>query len=103
MFTEEEKYKLSNSLGNLLLLGRRKNSSLQNECFELKKEGRNGVSGYINGSYSEIEASRNLTWGPMHILQRGIKLLSFMEENWSIDLGTDEDKKLLLGLEFLKS
>ena len=102
-FTEEQKYKLSNSLGNLLLLGRRKNSSLQNECFGVKKEGRNGVSGYINGSYSEIEVSRNLSWSPMQILQRGIKLLKFMEEHWLINLGTDEDKKLLLGLEFLKS
>lgn len=91
------------TLGNLLLLGRRKNSSLQNDCFERKRSGSPGKNhGYYNGSHSEIEVAKEYAnWGAKEILDRGLKLLSFMEKNWGIELGNREEKIRLLGLDFM--
>lgn len=72
-----------NSLGNLLLLSRSKNSALQNHDFNFKKDMGNG-RGYYNGSYSEIEISRKRKWTPEAILRRGKEMLAFMEERWDI-------------------
>lgn len=91
-YSKKQKSKLLNSLGNLLLLSQSKNSKLQNNGFELKKEK------YKLGSHSEIEVAGNSDWLPEKILERGIKLLEFMEERWDIEI---EDKKELLGLEFM--
>jgi hypothetical protein len=35
-------------------------------------------------------------------LRRGLKLLSFMEKRWTLDLGDEKQKKLMLGLDFVK-
>lgn len=92
---------LNNSLGNLLPLSKAKNSSLQNKCFADKIDNDNLV-GFRYGSYSEIEVSKKADWTPRDILERGIKLLDFMEQRWGIVIG-DRDKKIkMLGLEFMK-
>lgn len=91
---------LNNSLGNLLPLSRGKNASLQNKCFTDKIDNENFV-GFRYGSYSEIEISKKSSWTPRDILDRGIKLLEFMEERWSITLGDREHKVKMLGLEFM--
>ena len=102
--SDERKKYYNGSLGNLLPLSSSINSSLQNDCFEDKKkvkEDENGNvirSGYANGSYSEQEVSAEPKWGPDEIQKRGLKLLSFMESRWQINLGSDEDKKDLLHL-----
>lgn len=101
--TEYKKY-YNGSLGNLLPLSYSINSSLQNDCFESKKnvkvneKGDIIRSGYANGSYSEQEVANESHWGPDEILKRGLKLLSFMESRWQINLGTEENKKDLLHL-----
>ncbi len=100
MSTENKGY-LLNSLGNLLLLSRFKNSTLQNICFKNKKRSAEGDIGYFNGSFSEIEVAQKEDWTPNEILERGLKLLEFMESQWNIKLGSYNEKIKLLNLEFL--
>ena len=80
-----EKRLYLNSLGNLLLLSRSKNSKLQNFDFERKKclKNKDGKDiGYNNGSYSEIEVSKQTEWTPEQIKERGLLMLQFMEDRW---------------------
>lgn len=100
-YTNEEYHYLANSLGNLLALSQSVNSALQNDEFEDKKNS-NGKRkrGYSNGSHSEVEVSHYADWTPETIKDRGLKLLSFMENRWSIEF--EEDSKLkILDLEFM--
>lgn len=94
---------LRDSLGNLLPLSRPKNSSLSNRPFPEKVLGRNEPAvGYQFGSYAENEVALEPEWNPERILKRGIRMLEFMERRWGLDLG-DEDKKIwMLGLDFMK-
>lgn len=102
--SDERKKYYNGSLGNLLPLSSSINSSLQNDCFEDKKKVKEDEkgnvirSGYSNGSYSEQEVSAEPQWGPDEIQKRGLKLLSFMESRWKINLGSDENKRDLLHL-----
>jgi hypothetical protein len=103
-YPERERTRFSGSLGNLLLLSAAVNSSLQNDSFEDKKHpkydarGRRLRSGYSDGSHSEIEVSRQGSWGPDQIRDRGINLLEFMERRWEFQFRTDEERKSLLFL-----
>ena len=99
------------SLGNLLLLSKSKNSTLQNYCFDYKKKHTNKEGnevGFFNGSYSEIEVASEDIWTPKKILERGTKMLEFLEERWGIDFeewgkkGNGIKKSELLRLKFLK-
>ena len=102
-FNDEQKKFLCNSLGNLLPLSKQKNSSLQNDCFSDKKVQKNGSIGYFNGSYGENEVAKNADWTPNDILNRGLLLFSFLEKRWNVKLGSEDDKKKLLYLEFLQT
>jgi hypothetical protein len=99
-FNDQQKLLLAHSLGNLLPLSRAKNSSLQNDNFELKKNNGSGI-GYYNGSVSENEVAQLPNWFAENILNRGMELLSFMEQRWNVPLGENEFKVKLLHLEFL--
>ena len=82
-----EKRLYLNSLGNLLLLSRSKNSKLQNYDFDKKKclQSKDGKDiGYYNGSYSEIEVSKRAEWTTKEIIGRGLSMLQFMEERWNL-------------------
>ena len=93
----------SATLGNLLLLSAAINSSLQNDSYTVKKNAKYGATnqkirhGYADGSHSEIEVSQQRTWGPEQIHERGIRLLSFMEERWDFKF-RDADKEKILFL-----
>ena len=101
-----QQMKLKNTLGNLLLLSIPKNAGLSNKCFEYKKRNQtlnstNEFKGYFNGSHSEIEVNTYHDWTPKEILERGIKLLNFLEKRWEVRIGNFETKKKLLFLDFL--
>lgn len=102
----EDRWLYSATLGNLLLLSRSINSSLQNDNFEDKKHvkldsaGRKIRNGYSDGSHSEIEVSRNESWGPDQIKVRGVTLLKFMESRWDFRFKSDEERLSLLFLDF---
>jgi uncharacterized protein with ParB-like and HNH nuclease domain len=103
---EVHKMYLQGSLGNLLPLSQSINSSLQNDCFYDKKNpkfnDRNEKirQGYHDGSHSEIEVSSLPDWTPDTILERGMKLLNFMERRWDLKFESDEKKQSLLFLKF---
>lgn len=94
---ESEQRYLTHSLGNLLPLSRSKNSALQNDSFHKKVNNGDGV-GYYNGSVSENEVAQCPDWTPTQILKRGLDLLCFMEQRWSIVLGDYDFKGQLLHL-----
>lgn len=104
-FNPEQKKYLLNNIGNLLLLSRSKNASQSNHCFEFKKkhEKKGKFQGYFNGSHSEIEVSQYDDWTPNEILKRSLKMLSFMEKRWNLEIGDNDRKMWLLGLDFLKN
>ncbi|QLB20276.1 hypothetical protein A6B43_01330 [Vespertiliibacter pulmonis] len=97
-YNEVERGYLLNTLGNLLLLKRSKNSSLQNKCFSLKKKDPKDENGFYNGSNSEIEVDQYEDWTPVELLERGKKMLEFLEKRWNIKF---EDHDKLLKLDFL--
>jgi hypothetical protein len=86
----------------LLLLGtNRKRLSLSRKSFRAKKQGTDSIPGFSQGSFSELEIAQCPDWTPSTILQRGMKMLRFIEDHWDVRLGSDEDKKALLNLRFL--
>lgn len=95
-----EKRLYLNSLGNLLLLSRSKNSKLQNYDFDKNKclQSKDGKDiGYYNGSYSEIEVSKRAEWTTKEIIGRGLSMLQFMEERWKFkfkDWGLEKEEIL---------
>lgn len=91
-FKTEDSSIYLNSLGNLLLLSREKNSSLSNKSFEEKK---NGDFSYITGSQSEIEVARYSDWTKETIVERGKKMLGFLQERWEVTLNEEQIEKLL--------
>jgi hypothetical protein len=101
---KEQYCRYNGSLGNMLLLSRSINSSLQNDSFGEKKhpkcdENGNKIrNGYSDGSHSEIEVAQNVQWGPEQVRDRGMKLLSFMEKRWDVRFRNDADKERLLFL-----
>jgi len=103
---ENQKF-FQGSLGNLLPLSQSINSSLQNDCFEDKKNPKYNDKnekirqGYLDGSHSEIEVASYSEWNADSILERGNKLLEFMEKRWQLKFEDDKSKAELLFLDFL--
>ncbi|MEM5570025.1 DUF262 domain-containing HNH endonuclease family protein [Aliarcobacter butzleri] len=106
-FKKQEKQFLQGTLGNLLLLSQSINSSLQNDCFNDKKKAKINDKkekirqGYYDGSHSEIEVSNYLTWDADSILDRGIKLLKFMETRWNLQFEDESCMEEFLFLDFM--
>ncbi len=101
--TPRERILLRHSLGNLLPLSKPKNSSLSNKPFPEKVDGKQHPAvGYRYGCYAENEVSQQKDWTPQNILDRGIKLLEFMDSRWGIKIGDEQHKTQMLGLNFFK-
>lgn len=100
-FSSKEKSTLRHSIGNLVPLSRAKNSSFQNNCFSDKLGSETNKVGFKYGSYSENEIACNTAWTAKNILERGIKLLLFMEERWGVNLGDNAEKIKFLNLSFV--
>lgn len=92
-FKTEDSSIYLNSLGNLLLLSREKNSSLSNKSFEEKKKGEE--LSYLTGSQSEIEVALYSDWTKETIVARGKKMLKFLQERWNVTLNEEQIEKLL--------
>lgn len=101
-FTPAQKRLLRNSLGNLLPLARPRNSSLGNKPFPDKLGDENSKIGYRYGSYSENEVALRPEWNASEILDRGLRLLDFLEKRWKVPIGDKVQKTRALGLNFLK-
>lgn len=94
--SKKEKYRNLHSLGNLVLLSNSKNSSLQNNCFNMKKyDKKNKKDIFSNGSYSEIEVSKNNQWTPIEIKKRAEKILQFLSDRWNIEIEADTIKSII--------
>lgn len=106
-FKKSQQIYFQGTLGNLLPLSQSINSSIQNDCFNDKKNpkfndrGEQIRQGYMDGSHSEIEVSVYEEWTPESILDRGYKLLEFMEKRWDLKFENDNAKAELLFLEFM--
>lgn len=101
--TQKQKEALRDSLGNLLPLSKPKNSSLSNKPFNDKVDGKQEPAiGYRFGCYAENEITKEKEWTPETILQRGFRLLNFMERRWDIEIGDEKQKQTMLGLDFMK-
>jgi uncharacterized protein with ParB-like and HNH nuclease domain len=81
---EEQRNKITHSLGNLVLLSSSDNSRLSNKPFKDKKEI------FKDGSYSEIEISRSTTWDIEKIQERSLKILKFMKNRWKLDINDEQ-------------
>jgi len=100
--TQKQRTTLRNSLGNLLPLSKPKNASLSNKPFHEKVDAKgDSTIDYRYGCYAENEVAKCSEWTPASILARGLRMLSFMEKRWGIDLGSDKQKTFMLGLDFL--
>ncbi|MBR4642032.1 MAG: DUF262 domain-containing protein [Selenomonadaceae bacterium] len=86
---DDQKCFLQNSLGNLLLLSQKINSSLQNSAYPEKK------ARYKKNSHSAIEVSNNSQWTAAEIIARSEKLVDFMNIRWFLNLN-DTQKKFLI-------
>ncbi len=86
---EKEKTRKLHTLGNLVLLSHSKNSSLGNKRFDAKKDL------FSNGSYSEIEVSKNSEWLPSSIDERSDMLLQFLSERWELILSDETIQKII--------
>ncbi|MBX9849955.1 MAG: DUF262 domain-containing HNH endonuclease family protein [Rhodocyclaceae bacterium] len=94
---------LRHSLGNLLPLSKGKNSALRNYSFDVKKGDATNKVGYVYGCYSENEVALCSEWTAQEILERGIRLLEFMEKRWGFNIGDRTAKQKALGLEFVET
>lgn len=88
---------LRNSLGNLVLLNRSKNSALSRKPFPEKKVM------YQNGTFSEIEIAKYDDWNAGTIIERSLILMRYMEKKWNIRFGSDQEKMQLLHLDKINS
>lgn len=101
--SQKQRSAIRDSLGNLLPLSKPKNSSLSNKPFPEKVDGKlEPAIGYRLGCYAENEVAREKDWTPEAVLRRGIHMLSFMERRWGIEIGDENQKKTMLGLDFMK-
>lgn len=97
-YSPNERKRLNGSLGNMLALSARINSRLQNRSFDSKIKER-----YSSGSKSEliVAAWPSKEWTPESILDRGMKILHFIEEEFDFVFPNDKYRKEVLGLGFM--
>ncbi len=101
-YSSEERRLLRHSLGNLVAVSVAKNASLSRRSFKDKKAGTDTIAGFCQGSYSELQIAQCEDWTPREILDRGLRLLAFIEKAWGVQLGDRGEKVKLLKLEFVE-
>ena len=91
------------SLGNLVAVSVAKNAALSRRSFAEKKKGTDKIPGFAQGSFSELKIAQLADWTSTEVRNRGMELLSFIEQRWGITLGTESEKARLLKVEFLQA
>lgn len=107
-YSDDKQRALTGSLGNLMLLSMSINSQLQNDSYPDKKsdkrdnEGEIVRCGYSTGSHSENLVSNEYEdWNAEAILDRGMKLLGFIEKRWNVKFPSEDAKRSLLFIDFV--
>lgn len=107
-FTEVERKRFCNSLGNLLAITHSDNSSMQNDPFRFKVDQSEKGSQYRNRGYKYDSLSAQIvanesTWSPDSVKNRGLEILDFILLKLDEDQSklSKEEKVSLLGLSFL--
>lgn len=81
---------VTNSLGNLLLLSSRRNSSLSNNPYQTVDSTSGKAERYKHGSYSEVQvAVLCKQWTAVHIAARGIAMWRHAQKTWDFELVSD--------------
>lgn len=86
-YSQNKKNKIKNSIGNLVIINRKKNDRLSNASFEDKKE--HGNVCFKNGSIDERTIARNNNWTLKEIKNRGLDIFNFININWEIKIPRD--------------
>lgn len=97
---KKERKKATHSIGNLVLINRRKNAQLKNGCFDYKCHATKADGtkiGYENGTYSEMELISYGHWDKHTILDRGKRILQFMRNHWEMEIPSEHEEGILLG------
>ena len=94
IYNNREKKNLSRSLGNFILTTQ-KNRFNDEMCFEDRK------LAFGNGTLNEQELLKYDNWNADNIVKRGLDMLRFMEERWSVDFGNEDLKKRVLFVDFV--
>ena len=103
-FSQSERERIRDSIGNLLLVSKEKNGKLGNLSFPDKKDNKQNTACYRYGSFSEIEVCESVDWDSTEVLKRGLKILNFMIGRWQFaNLTTKNEKIDYIGLGFLLS
>ncbi|MBQ2695021.1 DUF262 domain-containing protein [Candidatus Saccharibacteria bacterium] len=104
-YEDEEKKRLTGTLGNLLPLSQAVNSSAQNKDFAEKRER------YLENSHSAVNVATiedengklrvREAWTPEMIKERGLEMLNFMASHYGFKFRNEYDMLKLLGLTFM--
>ena len=101
-FSQKERARLRDSLGNLLPLSTPKNSSLSNRPFPEKVAVPDKRPiGYRFGCYAENEVSGFVEWNTDAIRARGLKMVEFLEKRWGLKFKDESERLEFLGISFL--
>ena len=98
----EQRRLLCHSLGNLVAVSVAKNAALSRKSFAEKVKGTPESPGFSQGSFSELRIAQSADWTPKGILERGVELLDFIEQRWTIPKSSRSTKVSLLKLEFIE-
>ena len=89
-YSDDERKRITNSLGNLLLLSSvSENSSLSNYSYPVKRDIKVSAKkfAYLDGSRSAKEIAENMHWTINEIVDRNERLILFMINTWFADAG----------------
>ncbi|MBC1457121.1 DUF262 domain-containing protein [Listeria newyorkensis] len=100
-FSSTHKHRLRNSMGNLILVTRDKNSRLANKSFPDKKSNNQNTVGFHYGGYAERRLCKYEEWTASEILDRGNELLAFIHDRWGLYFNKKEDRLKFLGLDII--